>query len=75
MLNVVPEVGVGDGMAVPVAWAGPVSSAIDEIVREGAQQMLAAALRAEVAAYCAQFADERDENDGVSAYTSPDNEP
>ncbi|EUA32850.1 transposase, Mutator family protein [Mycobacterium xenopi 4042] len=38
------------------------SSVIDEIVREGAQQMLAAALRAEVAAYCAQFADERDEN-------------
>jgi len=37
-------------------------SVIDAIVREGAQQMLAAALRAEVAAYCAQFADERDEN-------------
>ncbi|BBX96829.1 hypothetical protein MLAC_21230 [Mycobacterium lacus] len=35
---------------------------IDEIVREGARQMLAAALRAEVSAYCARFADERDEN-------------
>lgn len=62
MLNVVPEVGVGDGPAVPVALAGPVSSVIDEIVREGAQRMLAAALQAEVAAYCAQFADERDGN-------------
>ena len=62
MLNVVPEAGIGDGSAVSVALAGPVSSVIDEIVREGAQRMLAAALRAEVAAYCAQFADERDEN-------------
>jgi predicted amidohydrolase len=62
MLNVVPEAGNRDGSAAPVALAGPVSSVIDEIVREGAQQMLAAALRAEVAAYCAQFADERDEN-------------
>jgi len=62
MLNVVPQAGIGDGSAVSVALAGPVSSVIDEIVREGAQQMLAAALRAEAAAYCAQFADERDEN-------------
>lgn len=62
MLNVVPEAGNRDGSAAPVVLAGPVSSVIDEIVREGAQQMLAAALRAEVAAYCAQFADERDEN-------------
>ncbi|KAA8946896.1 MAG: IS256 family transposase, partial [Mycobacterium sp.] len=53
---------MGDGSAVSVALAGPASSVIDEIVREGARQMLAAALRAEVAAYCAQFADERDEN-------------
>ena len=62
MLNVVSEAGIGDDSAVPVALAGPVSSVIDEIVREGAQRMLAAALQAEVAAYCAQFADERDEN-------------
>ncbi|HUO38512.1 MAG TPA: IS256 family transposase [Mycobacterium sp.] len=62
MLNVVPEAGNRDVSAVPVVLTGPVSSVIDEIVREGAQQMLAAALRAEVAAYCAQFADERDEN-------------
>ena len=62
MLNVVAEAGVSDGSAVAVAFAGPASSVIDQIVREGAQQMLAAALRAEVAAYCAQFADERDEN-------------
>ncbi|MDA3641876.1 IS256 family transposase, partial [Mycobacterium xenopi] len=62
MLNVVAEGGNRDGSAAPVVLVGPVSSVIDEIVREGAQQMLAAALRAEVAAYCAQFADERDEN-------------
>lgn len=44
-----------------VACRGRVSSVIDEIVRDCAQQMVAAALRAEAAAYCAQFADERDE--------------
>src|SRR6185437_4652277 len=37
------------------------SSVIDELVREGAQRMLAEALRAEVEAYIAQFADVRDE--------------
>ncbi|WP_307568692.1 IS256 family transposase [Streptosporangium lutulentum] len=36
------------------------SSLIDEIVREGARKMLAAALQAEVDAYIAAFADERD---------------
>jgi hypothetical protein len=35
------------------------SSLIDEIVREGARRMLAEALRAEVDAYIARFADER----------------
>ena len=35
---------------------------IDEIVREGARRMLAEALQAEVDAYLAQFAGERDEN-------------
>ena len=40
----------------------PGSSLIDEIVREGARRMLAEALQAEVDAYCARFADERDEN-------------
>jgi hypothetical protein len=34
---------------------------LDEIVRDGARQMLAAALQAEVAAYMAQFADQLDE--------------
>jgi putative transposase len=38
------------------------SSLLDEIVRDGARQMLAAALRAEVAAYIDQFTDELDEN-------------
>jgi transposase-like protein len=37
-------------------------SLIDEIVREGARRMLAEALRAEVDAYIAAFASERDEN-------------
>jgi transposase-like protein len=35
---------------------------IDEIVREGARRMLAEALQAEVDAYIARFAGERDEN-------------
>jgi hypothetical protein len=34
---------------------------IDQIVREGARRMLADALRAEVDAYVAAFADQRDE--------------
>ena len=37
-------------------------SLIDEIVREGARRMLAEALDAEVDAYIAAFAGERDEN-------------
>ncbi|MGE3658026.1 MAG: IS256 family transposase [Mycolicibacterium sp.] len=37
-------------------------SLLDEIVRDGARQMLAAALQAEVAAYVAQFADQLDDN-------------
>lgn len=42
--------------------AGSPRSLLDEIVRDGARQMLAAALKAEVAAYVAQFADQLDEN-------------
>ena len=37
-------------------------SLIDEIVRDGARKMLAAALQAEVAAYVKQFADQVDED-------------
>ncbi|MGV7852376.1 IS256 family transposase, partial [Mycobacterium kansasii] len=37
-------------------------SLLDVIVRDGARQMLAAALEAEVAAYVAQFTDVLDEN-------------
>ena len=37
-------------------------SLLDEIVRDGARQMLAAALQAEVAAYVEQFADQRDQD-------------
>jgi transposase-like protein len=54
MLTVVPDPAGCDG-------ARP-SSLIDEIVREGARRMLAEALQAEVDAYIAAFAAERDEN-------------
>jgi putative transposase len=37
-------------------------SLLDEVVRDGARQMLAAALQAEVTAYVEQFADHRDDN-------------
>jgi hypothetical protein len=55
MLTVVPDPNAGDDRSA----AG--SSLIDEIVREGARRMLAEALQAEVDAYIAQFAEERDE--------------
>ena len=42
------------------AAAGVARLPIDEIVREGARRLLAAALQAEVAAYIEQFADELD---------------
>jgi len=57
MLTVVP----GDCPGQPGASGGS-SSLIDEIVREGARRMLAEALQAEVDAYIAAFAAERDEN-------------
>src|SRR5947207_14155083 len=38
------------------------AASLDEIVREGARRMLAAALEDEVAAYIAAYAGERDEN-------------
>jgi len=40
----------------------PNGSLIDEVVREGARRMLAAALEAEVNAYIAELAGERDES-------------
>jgi transposase-like protein len=54
VLTVVPDLPA----ALP---AGEPSSLIDQIVREGARQMLAAALQAEVAAYIDRFAGVRDE--------------
>ncbi len=56
MLTVVQNISSGDEQA------GSARSLLDEIVRDGARQMLAAALRAEVAAYVARFADQLDEN-------------
>jgi transposase-like protein len=55
VLNVVPD------LPAVLPADGPLS-VIDQIVREGARQMLAAALQAEVAAYVDQFADVRDED-------------
>ena len=57
MLTVVP----GDGSGHEGGNDHP-PSLIDEIVREGARRMLAEALQAEVDAYIAAFAAERDEN-------------
>ena len=55
MLTVVQEGSSGEEPGRP-------GSLIDEIVREGARRMLAEALQAEVDAYIAAFASERDEN-------------
>jgi transposase-like protein len=56
VLTVVPELPADDSTPTSVS-----SSLIDQIVREGARKMLAAALQAEVDAYIAALADERDE--------------
>lgn len=58
MLTVVPDPASGDNDR-PAAGG---SSLIAQIVREGARRMLAEALQAEVDAYIAAFADERDEH-------------
>jgi transposase-like protein len=54
MLSVVPDPAVGVDR--------PVGSLIDELVRQGAQRMLAEAVQAEVDAYLAQFTGELDEH-------------
>ncbi|RZQ61066.1 IS256 family transposase [Amycolatopsis suaedae] len=53
---------VHDESATNDSPGGSSASLIDEIVREGARRMLAEALRAEVDAYIAAFAGERDEH-------------
>ncbi len=60
MLTVVPESGV-EGVRTGSVGLGESSSLIDQIVREGAQRMLAEALQAEVEERIARFAEERDE--------------
>ena len=66
MLSVVAEESHGpDEPAADAGGSASVSvsvSVIDQIVRDGARRMLAEALQAEVEAYIARFADERDEN-------------
>jgi transposase-like protein len=59
VLTVVPELPADDSAT---ASSPASASLIDQIVREGARKMLAAALQAEVDAYIAAFADERDEH-------------
>ncbi|KWX00841.1 putative transposon transposase [Carbonactinospora thermoautotrophica] len=56
-LTVIPDLPAHDGNP-----ASGSAALIDQTVREGARRMLAAALQAEVDAYIAAFADERDEN-------------
>lgn len=58
MLTVVPDPSDRD----QTGGSSSGSSLIDEIVREGARRMLAEALQAEVEAYIAQFADQREDN-------------
>src|SRR5699024_8341617 len=58
MLKIVPEPADSN----QDASNPPGESVLDEIVRDGARQMLAAALQAEVAAYVDAAADERDED-------------
>jgi transposase-like protein len=60
MLTVVADGSGGEAEPVPAQPAG--GSLIDEIVREGAQRMLAEALQAEVDAYIGRLAGVRDEN-------------
>ncbi len=60
MLKVVQSEGVEESAG------SPAGSLLDELIRDGARQMLAAALQAEVAAYVDQFADVVDER-GASA--------
>ena len=59
MLTVVPGAGDDSDQSHDAIPSG--TSLIDEIVRDGARRMLAAALQAEVDDYIAQFSDQRDE--------------
>jgi transposase-like protein len=59
MLTVVPGSDSDDEGSVA---GSPAGSLIDQLVREGARRMLAEALQAEVDAYIARFAGERDED-------------
>jgi transposase-like protein len=59
VLSVVPE--ESNGRDDLVIGGGAPTSLIDQIVRDGARRMLAEALQAEVEAYIARFADERDD--------------
>jgi transposase-like protein len=62
VLTVVPEESNSSDDHACGGGAAASVSLIDEIVRDGARRMLAEALQAEVDAYIAQFAGERDEN-------------
>ncbi len=60
MLKIVQDAAASNENRAAAAMAG--GSLLDEIVRDGARQMLAAALQAEVAAYIEAFADQVDEH-------------
>jgi hypothetical protein len=62
MLNAVADSVVRDGSGVPIRAGRSVVGDRDDIVRAGARRMLAEAQQAQMEAYCARFADERDEN-------------
>jgi hypothetical protein len=53
---------VHDAESANESGGGAARSLLDEIVRDGARRMLAAALRAEVAEYVEQFAEHVDED-------------
>jgi hypothetical protein len=62
VLSVVAEESHGPDDPAADAVGSASVSLIDQIVRDGARRMLAEALQAEVEAYIARFAAERDEN-------------
>jgi putative transposase len=53
---------MADVRGLPVGEADEVAVTLDELAREGARRMIAAALEAEVGEYVERFADERDED-------------
>jgi hypothetical protein len=51
-----------DVRRLPVGQDNEIAIVLDDLAREGARRMIAAALEAEVAEYIERFADQRDED-------------